>query len=1396
MAKRRVGKKKTVKRRPAPVVVKADGVVDWLTVVGAGQNNLRKLDVAIPLGRFVCVTGVSGSGKSSLVNEILYPVLARELNGATKDQPGKHERIDGLEHLDKVIDIDQSPIGRTPRSNPATYIKVFDLIRSLYTKLPEARLRGYKPGRFSFNVHTGSKGGGRCEACEGNGAERMDMDFLADVWVTCPVCGGQRFSRETLQIRYRGKSIADVLAMEVDEALKHFGTLPRIEAMLRTLHEVGLGYLKLGQPSSTLSGGEAQRIKLARELVKKATGRTLYLLDEPTTGLHFHDIRRLLKVLHGFVDAGNSVLVIEHNLDVVKTADWVIDLGPEGGAGGGRIVSQGSPEQIAKSKRSHTGAALREVLNGRSASARATARAEQAAGEQKRARGRSGVKAARSIEVVGARQHNLKDIDVSVPRGQMTVCCGPSGSGKTSFALDTVYAEGQRRYVESLSAYARQFLGRLQPPRVDHVHGLAPAIALEQRTGGHTSRSTVGTVTEVYDYLRVLWARIGQAYCPRCEIPIGAQSSEEIVERVLSLGEGRKVLLLAPLVRKGTESYSQLFETLRGQGYARVRVDGVVHELNETIDVDAKRAHELALVIDRIVLKRARISRLTDSIEQALAVGNGVLLVERLPEEAEVGSVAGSKTPKPRQGETLRFSRHRACERCGTGYEELTPHHFSFNSRLGWCETCEGIGVQLGASPAAIVVHPTKSILDGAIIGWGKVEPGTLLYALVEAVADRLGFDANRPWNKLLEAQRLGFLHGSGPEWIDVPAPPPAKRRREDADNAQHNWPAGMRVRWRGFLPALNRISRSSWQYRKRLETLVTEVPCEVCGGGRLRADAAAVRVQGRTLRDVCSLPLGEALAWFTGLKLDGRTRVLAGELVREVTARVRFLVEVGLDYVTLNRSAGTLSGGEAQRIRLAAQLGTGLTGVLYVLDEPTVGLHPRDNRRLIRALHQLRDLGNTLLVVEHDREIIDSADQVLDFGPGAGMLGGRITAQAAPGELRNVPDSLTGRYLSGLESIPVPQDRRAVGQQWLTVCGAREHNLKEIDVEFPVGVFTCVTGVSGSGKSSLVTDILYNALAVKLHRARLAVGAHERIRGRTHINKVINVDQAPIGNTPTSNPATYTNVFEPIRQLFARVPLSRTRGYRPGRFSFLRPGGRCEACAGMGQQCIEMHFLPDVWITCESCGGTRYVEETLEVRYRGKSIADVLTMSVSEALRLFENVPKIKRILQTLDDVGLGYLQLGQSASTLSGGEAQRVKLAAELSRPSTGQTLYVLDEPTTGLHFDDLKKLLNVIRRLVDQGNTCICIEHNLDVIKSADWVIDLGPEAGDEGGHLVAAGTPEGIVRVPESHTGTALAPVLEAGPYEQRPQEAPKKRARSAREQAKQDLERILARLQSA
>jgi len=1357
-----MGRKRVHRGRTQPVLPSRtnDGDVAWLTVVGAAQNNLRGIDVHVPLGRFVCVTGVSGSGKSSLVNDIIRETLARDLNGAEKVDPGKHERIDGQEHLDKVIDIDQSPIGRTPRSNPATYIKAFDEVRRLFTQLPDSKVRGYKPGRFSFNVPVGGKGGGRCEACEGNGATKMEMDFLADIWVPCPVCEGRRFSRETLQVLFKGKSVADVLDMDVQEALDHFANIPKVARMLKTLRDVGLDYVKLGQSSTTLSGGEAQRIKLARELVKISTGRTLYLLDEPTTGLHFDDIKKLLIVLHGFVDAGNSVIVIEHNLDVIKTADWIIDLGPDGGAGGGRIVAEGTPEEVARRRRSYTGQALGAVLKPRT-SVRADVQGSRGSSPQGRPRGLKpaarekrrwdGTNGTKCITVVGAKQHNLRDITVKVPRGKTNVCCGPSGSGKSSFALDTVYAEGQRRYVESLSAYARQFLGQVQKPRVDHIYGLSPAVAIEQKSPSKSPRSTVGTVTEIYDYVRVLAARLGTPYCPKCDRPIGTQTSDEIVEKILGLGEGRRVLLLAPVERSTGETYEELFAREKANGYARVRVDGVVCQLDDPVEITARERHDVELVVDRVVVRRRQVSRLTDSVEQALTAGRGVVKVQTVEDGEAVGG---------RQSREFRFSQLFSCDRCGTSYEELTPHHFSFNTRMGWCPSCEGLGVQRGAAPSAIAVHPTQSLLGGALAGWSDqvidASDGRLP-AVTEALAGNIGFDPHTPWSRLSEAQRLAILHGRGEQWIEL-----AK-----ADDA---W-RGVRFRWRGFFPSIDRATRSSWQYRKRLEELVTEVPCEACGGSRLRAEARAVRLFGRTVHDICGLPLDQALAFFTGLRLDKRQKRIAGELLREITSRLQFLVDVGLEYVTLHRGTPTLSGGEAQRIRLASQIGSGLTGVLYVLDEPTIGLHPRDNGRLIAALSKLRNLGNTLLIVEHDRDVIDSADRVLDFGPGAGREGGRIVAEASPKQLRRKRASLTGRYLAGKEAIPIPSNRREVlpprvPGRWLTVHGACQHNLCEIDVAFPLGRFITVTGVSGSGKSTLVNEILYNALAARIHRARLVAGAHERLEGIEHVDKVINVDQSPIGNSPSSNAATYTGVFDAIRELFAQVPDSKVRGYSANRFSFNRPGGRCEACFGMGQRCIEMHFLPDVWVECESCGGTRYLRETLDIRYKGKSIAEVLDLTVAETLEHFANVPRVARMLQTLDDVGLGYLPLGQSAPTLSGGEAQRVKLASELGRPSTGKTLYVLDEPTTGLHFDDLKKLLNVLHRLVDLGNTVVCIEHNLDVIKTADWVVDLGPEAGEQGGRVVVEGAPEAVAAAKGSHTGAALQPILAAGPVVER------------------------------
>ncbi len=1352
----------------------------FLTIKGARQNNLKGIDATFPLGLFVCVTGVSGSGKSSLVGDILREALARDLNGAIAE-PGAHDAIEGLEHLDKVIDIDQSPIGRTPRSNPATYIKLFDLIRDLYAQVPEAKARGYTPGRFSFNVT-----GGRCEACDGNGSNRLEMDFLADVWVTCPVCQGKRFGRETLHVRFKGKSISDVLDMDVQEALDHFANIPKISAMLQTLHDVGLDYLKLGQPSPTLSGGEAQRIKLARELVKKGTGKTLYILDEPTTGLHFDDVRKLLEVLHGFTALGNTVVVIEHNLDVVKTADWIIDLGPEGGAGGGLIVAEGPPEIVAEIAESHTGVALRKVLG------RVGETHRKGKGRRKKTvsfthptkNGRASSEAGLThIEIRGARQHNLKGIDLDIPRDRMTVCSGPSGSGKSSLAIDTLYAEGQRRYVESLSSYARQFLAPLQKPKVERITGLSPAISIEQKTTSKSPRSTVGTVTEIHDYLRIVFARLGQPYCPKCNISIGTQTADEIVEKVLHLPEGSKVYVMAPIERRDGETYDELWTELRASGFARVRVDGQSVDLDSArrgspdsagrgspdsagrgspdpaLKLSHRRKHKIEVVIDRAVVRRATRSRLADSIESALDLGKGVVHIARVGEETRE-----STWPVDR------YSQHRVCERCSRSFDEMAPDHFSFNSPLGWCPVCQGLGVQHGANPAVLVPDGRLSLRQGAVAVWPDFDATPLFARMIEAIAQEEGFDLDTPFDDLDGRARRIILHGSEGTWYTIKPPKGAT----DSDFS---------FQYKGVFPAIEEAGRVSFVYRYKLQGMVDDVPCAGCMGARLRDDSAAVRFQGFTLDQISRWPLGKTLAFFKDLALDEDERHIAGDLVREIRDRLTFLVDVGLDYLSLARGTPTLSGGESQRIRLASQIGSGLTGVVYVLDEPTIGLHPRDNNRLLGALRHLRDLGNTLVLVEHDREVIEAADHLVNFGPGSGEGGGRITASGTPAKVKSSAASLTGAYLSGRAAIPVPAQRRLAGADQhrpaIVIRGAHQHNLKNLDVRFPLGVVTAVTGVSGSGKSSLVEDIFWKAAARALHRAQLTPGAHESIEGLEHINKVISVDQTPLGSTPNSTPATYSGAFDLIRELFAKLPEAKVRGYTTRRFSFNQAGGRCEACEGAGQKRIEMHFLPDVWITCDACGGTRYTAETLAVRFHGKSIADVLDMSVAAALELFTNVPRIRRILQTLADVGLGYLSLGQSAPTLSGGEAQRVKLAAELSRPDTGNTLYILDEPTTGLHFDDVRKLLDVLHRLADLGNTVVVIEHNLDVIKTADWIIDLGPEAGFDGGELVAEGSPETIVARAKGHTARFLKPVLDAGPVAERTPFDPKAAARAAR-----------------
>ncbi|MCS6863770.1 MAG: excinuclease ABC subunit UvrA [Gemmataceae bacterium] len=1371
----------------------------FLRIVGAKHHNLKNITAEIPLGLFVCITGVSGSGKSSLINDVLLThlrskTLTSESADDAEEEPtavvspnGLCERIEGSEFIDKVITIDQSPIGRTPRSNPATYIKLWDEIRALYAEMPEAKVRGYRPGRFSFN-----KPGGRCEACEGNGSNRLEMDFLADVWVQCPVCEGRRFNRETLQVKYRGQSIHDVLQMEVAQALEHFEHVPKIRAMLQTLHDVGLDYIKLGQPSPTLSGGEAQRIKLAKELVRRGTGRTLYILDEPTTGLHFEDVRKLLEVLHGFVDQGNTVVVIEHDLDVVKTADWIIDLGPEGGDGGGEIIATGPPEEIVRCPRSYTGQALAARLAAGPSQRRSNGR--RLGAPPKMPPPRPTEPFITHLCVEGACQHNLKNVSAKLPRDKMTVFCGPSGSGKSSLALDTIYAEGQRRYVESLSSYARQFLGQVQKPKVEQITGLSPAISIEQKTTSRSPRSTVGTITEIYDYLRILYARLGQRHCPHCGQPVGTQTADQIVDKVLSRPEGSKLYIMAPVERRSQEKYETLFDEIRRAGYTRVRIDGYSYTLDSAPAIDHRRQHRVEVIVDRNVVKPGTRSRIAEAVEQALELGRGVL------------HIADVQTEVPEnKWKVEKFSQHLACENCNVSFETLNPHHYSFNSPLGWCSTCEGLGFQRGANANVLVGHPQLSLRQGAITAWPSLQPHSPWLPFAEALARHVGFSLDTPFCQLAAEHQRAILHGTGDSWIELPQPSEsrsavtAKTRRQSKDGAT---PATTKFQYKGLFPAIDEASRVSWVYRQKLEQLVDEVPCSACQGARIRPDAAATRFAGLTLGDLCSRPLGEVLTLFKNLTLSPTQRPIAGEVLREISARLQFLVDVGLEYLTLARPGPTLSGGEAQRIRLASQIGSGLTGVLYVLDEPTIGLHPRDNQRLLQALQRLRDLGNTLVVVEHDREVIGAADYLLDFGPGAGDQGGEITASGTPQQVSQNPRSLTGSYLSGTRAIAIPTNRRLIGQQprqnatksgtprtprantqfpqaftpegqpavCLSVRGARQNNLKNVDVDFPLGALVAVTGVSGSGKSSLVNEVLYNTVARQLHRVKTTIAAYDEVRGLAHIDKIINVDQDPIGNSPSSNPATYTGVFDLIRELYARLPESKVRGYHPRRFSFNQKGGRCEACEGMGQKKIEMHFLPDVWVECDTCHGLRYNPETLAVRYHGRSIADVLQMRISDALELFGNIPKIRIILQTLVDVGLGYMALGQPAPTMSGGEAQRIKLAAELARPSTGKTLYILDEPTTGLHFDDIRKLLEVLHRLVDVGNTVITVEHNLDVIKNADWIIDLGPEAGTGGGEVVACGTPEDVVRQwaagAPTHTGRILQEVLQAGPYAQR------------------------------
>jgi excinuclease ABC subunit A len=1287
-----------VARAAAPLAAPPGAAAGVLRIEGAAEHNLRDLDVEIPLNRLVCVTGVSGSGKSTLVHDVLYPAIERA-KGKPTENPGRHRALHGASLIDDVVMVDQNRIGRTTRSNPASYVGAFDAIRSLFAKLPQACERKYTAGTFSFNA-----GNGRCPGCGGNGFEHVEMQFLSDVYLRCPDCDGRRYRAEILECKLpRGGgaplSIAEVLELTVSEALAAFQDDTEVCVRLAPLAEVGLEYLRLGQPVPTLSGGEAQRLKLAGHLADNAvrersrkrqmrgvaslhgtasTRGSLFLFDEPTTGLHFDDVAKLLRAFRRLIEAGHSLLVIEHNLDVMRAADWIIDLGPEGGDAGGALVGAGTPGEIMHIASSHTGRALRESRDGPTLAGAAHPAVRDA--------GRGALQRAtrpQAIEIRGAREHNLKNIDVNVARNQFTVVTGVSGSGKSTLAFDIVFAEGQRRYLESLNAYARQFVQPASRPDVDAIFGIPPTVAIEQRTSRGGRKSTVATLTEIYHFLRLLYVKLGVQHCPTCDIPIEPQSADAIAARLLKDYRGRAITLAAPLIvaRKGL--YTALAKWARGKGYRELRVDGKLLSTTKWPRLDRFAEHNIELPVASLTVSSAREAALREALATALQHGRGVLHVH---DEA--------KSPG---GAAAVFSTKRACPKCGSGFPELDPRLFSFNSRHGWCKSCFGTGLTL------------------------------------------VDFDAEQS--------------GEEAKWREAESAAPNGTPGTSPDGASDAAPA----------------------------------PCPDCAGERLNPVARHVLFRGRSIAALSHLPVQEFAAALRKFKLLGRERDIARDLCAELTARTAFLCDVGLGYLELDRAAPTLSGGEAQRIRLAAQLGSNLQGVCYVLDEPTIGLHPRDNLALLDTLDRLRGRGNTLIVVEHDEETIRRADHVIDLGPGAGTRGGRLVAQGSAAELARMNNSATGRCLAApLKHSRARRRTVAADTPSIRIHGATLHNLRKADARIPLRRLTVITGVSGSGKSSLAREVLLRNLERLLSRSARATQAARRgaavvapaptagcesIDGWQSISRVLEVDQTPIGKTPRSCPATYIGFWDSIRRLYAETTDARIRGFTPSRFSFNTAGGRCEACEGQGMRRVEMNFLPDVQVLCDVCGGRRFNQETLEILFKGKSIGEILALCVDDAVEFFAAQRSVQHPLSLMADVGLGYLSLGQPSPTLSGGESQRIKLVTELAKSRTdalgidiarreGQhTLYVLDEPTVGLHMADVEKLVKVLQRLVDAGNTVVVIEHNLDVIAEADWIVDLGPEGGAGGGRIVAQGAPDGIARKPRnSHTARILAEFL--------------------------------------
>ena len=1287
-----------------------------IKIEGACANNLKNIDIEIPLGLLVCITGVSGSGKSSLVDEVLYRNL-KKLKESTVANVVHCAKIEGADKISEIVLVDQSPVGTTPRSNPATYMKVFDGIRRLFAGVDLSRMRGYTPSTFSFNIE-----GGRCETCRGEGYEKVEMQFLSDVYTSCPECHGSRFREEILEVTCRGKNIRGILDLTVSEAIEFFKDTPEIKDGLYPLRAVGLEYVRLGQPLTTLSGGESQRLKLAAHMARAKKAGTLFIFDEPTTGLHFHDIERLLWAFNELIDQGHSIVVIEHNMEVVKCADHIIDLGLEGGDAGGSIIAVGTPEQVAQVESSHTGRYLRPYLRTDTASP-FVPKLEKSLSVQEKKRSTENDNA---ITIVGAKEHNLKNISLNIPRDRFVVITGLSGSGKSSLAFDIIYAEGQRRYIDSLSAYARQFLQVRARPNVDLLAGIPPTVAIEQRLSQGGKNSTVATVTEIYHYLRLLYSKVGKQHCVQCGRQIRSLTRSQILDRVSRSYRGKEVMVLSPMVRGRKGFHKEIIAGARRLGYRRARIDGELMDLRSpelSNGLERFKEHDIDIVIGKAKAGGREVEAM---IDQGLRLGNGVihLISER--------------------GEQI-FNQRLFCLRCGIGYEPLDPRLFSFNSRQGACSQCGGMGFEWDFDPDLIIADPTKSVSE-TLITLADLFSGNAshlqraMLRLLDSLKEKDPIDIDKPFARLAKKPRQEILYGGSGRGAFV-----------------------------GLIPCL----RDIWQQLENdpspeLAELLSESPCPACLGRRLNSRAQAVRVDGKAIWQVTAFSVHEAREYFNSLQIahadNGnaeRDRAVADKILREIQQRLQFLSEVGLPYLTLDRRADTLSGGEAQRIRLAAQLGSNLRGVCYILDEPTIGLHPRDNDMLLRTLRRLEEVGNTVLVVEHDEATIESADLIVDLGPGAGVHGGKVVALGSPEEIRKDPNSLTGAFLRA-ERKRIGPKRELVKPAWLTIRGAKANNLKNIDIRLPLGMWTCVTGISGSGKSTLVREVLYKGLKMKLDQFAGRPGAHKDIIGWQALERVVEVDQTPIGKTPRSVPASYVGVLDEIRKLYALAPEARLRGYTPSRFSFNVKGGRCEECAGQGKIRKEMSFLPDVFIDCEVCRGERFNEETLSIRYNDKNIADVFRMTVEETVPFFHAFPKIARPLKILDDIGMGYITLGQSSNTLSGGEAQRIKLAYELGKESHGKTLYVLDEPTTGLHFIDVEKLIHILHRLVEMGNTVVTIEHNLDIVKDADYLIDLGPEGGEQGGHLVACGSPlEVIMDGKQSYTARFLREYLNGG-----------------------------------